>query len=199
MAMVIMAYRAPWAVSLYLLWLVLAYGCGQNPGVWVARGDEGLNQKGPLLYYQGKLLNGVCYQRVGKDTLSREPYREGRMHGVAYAWYNNKVLSEKRMYKKGKRMGIHAGYWENGALRFRYRYLNDLMHGPAEEWYPDGKRSKRMNYLNGREQGIQSAWDEEGRLVVNYEAKNGRNYGLIGQKLCKNTLNDEKNSAVPAH
>jgi hypothetical protein len=48
-----------------------------------------------------------------------------------------------------------------------------------------------MNFHQGHEQGLQQLWQSDGKLWANYEARNGRNYGLVGVKGCATLWKDD--------
>ena len=97
------------------------------------------------------------------------------------------------MYRQGKKIGIHKGYYENGNPKFEYHFIQGEHHGIAKEWYENGQDYKFFHYNMGYEEGSQKAWWENGVIRANYVVKNGRRYGLIGLKLCMNPENSVKN------
>lgn len=55
-----------------------------------------------------------------------------------------------------------------------------------KEWSFDGKLSHLGNFENGQEEGSQKMWYDTGKIRANYVIKNGKRYGLLGTKNCKN-------------
>lgn len=139
------------------------------------------------LYFGTQKYNGfVISQFPNGDTATFIGYLEGLEHGIAKKWYPNKQIAEIRFYKKGKKAGIHKGYWENAKPKFEYHFLEGEHHGLAKEWYEGGQIFKEFHYKMGYEDGSQKAWWENGKIRANYVVKNNRRYGLIGLKLCMN-------------
>ena len=89
-----------------------------------------------------------------------------------------------RTFDAGRKVGVHVGWWPNGAVRFRTRYADDSFDGTNEAWYDTGVRSQRLEYSAGHEEGRQQMWAPDGTLIVNYEMRGGRRYGMINAKPC---------------
>jgi antitoxin component YwqK of YwqJK toxin-antitoxin module len=199
MAMVILVLQVRLASRLACLFLPLLLLACDKPNhdsvkeavrLKINKLDTAFAQHANTLLYKREPFTGVVFLlNKNNDTTFREVYVLGRQENAGMLWYDNGGKREERWYTSGKRTGIHQGWYENGQLKFRYHYQHDLMHGPAEEWYEDGTPYKKMHYAEGHEAGMQKAWSTNGQLKINYEARNGRNYGLTGVKLCKNVWN----------
>jgi hypothetical protein len=187
MALVTLARPARSVSSIGLLGLWLVACQADVPQPTVRRDDPALRPNGPLLLWGKTPFTGrVLALYPNGDTLSVEPFRNGKLHGTAVTWYPNGRKAEARSYDSGRRVGVHEGWWENGRRRFRHAYADDWMEGVSESWYPDGRLAQRRHYARGREAGRQTLWQPDGTLLANYEVRHGRNYGLTGQNPCAN-------------
>lgn len=95
-------------------------------------------------------------------------------------------LMEKRQVINGVRHGWQTAYWENGRKRFEYRAVNDAYEGELKEWAENGQLFHVAHYKNGQEDGLQQMWHPNGAIRSNYVIIQGRRFGLLGTKNCKN-------------
>ena len=163
------------------------------PVTYRAVSDPDLGRKQDTLYYKADKYNGYVYQLSDAgDTLLLFGYWEGLKEGVLRKWYPNKQLQEMRYYHEGKKNGVHTGWWENGNKKFEFRIVDDLNEGNFKEWNHDGRLIKDFNYVHGHEQGSEKLWWNDGTIRANYVVDNGRKYGLIGLKICRNVYDSTK-------
>uniref|UniRef100_UPI003751D279 toxin-antitoxin system YwqK family antitoxin n=1 Tax=Flavobacterium sp. TaxID=239 RepID=UPI003751D279 len=121
-------------------------------------------------------------------------YFNGLEEGTTKKWYANKQLAEKRLYVDGKKEGIHKGWWENGNKKFEFAVSNDEYTNEFKEWNSNGLLVKHFHYKNGQENGSQKLFYENGKVKANYVIINGKRYGLLGTKNCKNVSDSIFNS-----
>lgn len=149
--------------------------------------DSLFQWKQDTLLYRGSYFTGITYSlHSSGDTSVIGTYVKGQLDGWNRKWFTDGQLMEERFYRKGKKEGLHKGYWENHKPRFEYAFVDGEHHGSFSEWYQNGQLFKQMNFVNGYEEGSQRLWWENGSVRANYVVKNGRRYGLIGLKLCSN-------------
>jgi antitoxin component YwqK of YwqJK toxin-antitoxin module len=157
--------------------------------IYLDENDAALTHREGMVYYKDKPYNGWLFSlHAPGDTVMLVAMKHGKEEGVKRTWYPGGKISEERFYVQGKKEGMHKGWYPSGKLRFEYHFSNDEHQGEAKEWYEDGKRYRSFHYNNGSEEGLQQLWWPDGRVRANYVAKNGEQYGLIGRKLCKNTM-----------
>lgn len=139
------------------------------------------------LYFKNKKFSGIQYLLYQKgDTAFIKPYLNGLEEGITKKWYANKQLAEQRLYIDGKKEGIHKGWWENGNKKFEFAVSNDEYTNEFKEWSSSGLLIKHFHYKNGQENGSQKLFYENGKVKANYVLINGKRYGLLGTKNCKN-------------
>jgi antitoxin component YwqK of YwqJK toxin-antitoxin module len=189
-------FLSRWLLTLFAS---IMFGCNNEqesatanvPYVYVQSNNALLHQHEGRLYYNGKPFSGYSIETFENgDTARITPYINGKEEGWAKAFYTNKQIAEERFYVHGKKEGIHKGWWPNAKPKFEYHFLNDEHQGELKEWFSNGRLSRVFHYSKGYENGSQKMWWENGDIRANYFVKNGERYGLIGQKLCRNILND---------
>jgi antitoxin component YwqK of YwqJK toxin-antitoxin module len=137
-----------------------------------------------VVYINGKVYTGFIYKLYpnNKDTFLIDEYSDGLLNGISKKWYANNQIMEKRNYSTGKKNGRQISYWENGNKKFEFVAKDDEL----KEWTNEGKLIHLANYVNGQEEGTQKLWYNNGKIRANYVMKNGKRYGLLGTKNCKN-------------
>ncbi len=101
-------------------------------------------------------------------------------------YYPNRQLMEYREFRNDMKNGKQIGYWDNGNKRFEFVAKDDAYEGALKEWDYNEKLFHLANYKNGQEEGVQKLWYENGKIRANYVIINGRRFGLLGTKNCKN-------------
>lgn len=192
-----MARRALLAFN--ILWLAVSLtACTEKqteykiiPDILLPAGSSWLQHQQGILYCNGVPFSGRVFSLFANgDTAQIAPYYQGREEGWMRAWYEGGARHEERFFVAGKKEGIHKSWWPNGQLKFSYHFTNDEHEGAAKEWYSNGKPSRFFHYKKGQEDGLQQLWWEDGTLRANYVVKEGQQYGMVGRKLCKNTLDE---------
>jgi antitoxin component YwqK of YwqJK toxin-antitoxin module len=188
-------FHSRWLLTLIA---IIISGCNEQelsianvPQVYIQSNNALLHQHEGLLYYNGKLFSGYSIETFKNgDTARITPYVSGKEERWAKAYYANKQIAEERFYVHGKKEGTHKGWWPNAKPKFEYHFLNDEHDGELKEWFSNGSLARVFHYSKGYESGSQKMWWENGDIRANYVVRNGERYGLIGQKLCRNILND---------
>lgn len=157
------------------------------PKNYVLHTDTNFHQHQDTLYYQQQYFTGFSYALFDNgDTQLVKSYFNGLEEGLQQEWYSNKQLTEQRFYINGKKEGLQQGWWQNGKQKFIFTAADDQFIGEVKEWTVTGLLYRDFNYVNGREEGSQKMWWENGTIRANYVIKNGKKYGLLGLKICKN-------------
>lgn len=158
------------------------------PPIYHALSEGNFGVKNDTVFLNGKKYDGFLYQlnTNGKDTLSIESFKNGLLSGISKKWFPNGQLMEERYFLNGKKNGLQVAYWENGNKRFEFMAQNDAYEGELKEWSISGHLYHLGNYVNGQEEGTQRMWYENGKLRANYVIVQGKRYGLLGTKNCKN-------------
>jgi antitoxin component YwqK of YwqJK toxin-antitoxin module len=163
------------------------------PSKWVNENDKGLTRSRGVLYYNNVAFSGWIYNDYPNGNRYTEtPYHNGKEEGIMKRWYADHKLEQERLFINGKKEGIHRGWWPDGKPKFEYYFENDEHNGTAKEWFSNSSPYRAFAYKAGHEEGRQQMWWDNGTIRANYVVKDGKQYGLIGRKLCKNTMKNEK-------
>lgn len=119
------------------------------------------------------------------SCLKKDEEKNGKLF-VLKKYYTNHQLMEYREFRNEMKNGKQIAYWENGKKRFEYMAKNDACEGELREWDYNGNLFHLAHYKNGHEEGVQKLWYENGKIRANYVILNGRRFGLLGTKNCKN-------------
>lgn len=139
-----------------------------------------------ILHIKQKLFSGVAikYFDSSKQVASVQSFFNGKEQGWLYTYYNNGMKESKRYFKLGEKDSVHTGWWDNGNIRFEYRFENGNYHGLFKEWYQySGKPLKEIVYENGTDISGKG-WRENGKLYMNFVNRDGRRYGLQNAQPC---------------
>ena len=158
------------------------------PKIYTLKSSAAVNLKNDIVFLHDKKYSGFLYELAlnTKDTISIEGYHQGLLQGISKKWYPNKQLLEARFYNQGEKHGKQISYWEDGKTRFEFTAENDLYEGELKEYNAEGKLFHLATYKNGQEEGTQKMWYDNGKTRANYVIINGKRYGLLGTKNCKN-------------
>ena len=196
-----MERRAPYPSKLiglasFLVLVAIIYISAQYkviPAKWINENDKHLTHNGGMLYYNNEAFCGWIYSDYPNGNRAQTtPYFNGKEEGIMESWYPDNKPEQKRLFVSGKKQGVHKGWWPNGNLKFEYYFTDDEHNGSAKEWFNNNKLYRYFNYKNGHEDGRQQLWWDNGTIRANYVVKDGHQYGIIGRKLCKNVLKNEK-------
>ena len=182
------------ALILISLW---AYSCKEDkpinfgvavPQIFVPKQSQFLESQNDVMYFKNKKFDGFLYelQPNSLDTMAVEGFLDGVLNGVTKKWYSNRQLFEERYYANGQKNGKQISYWENGKVRFEFVAKNDQYEGELKEYNMEGKLFHLATYKNGQEEGTQKMWYDNGKIRANYYIIDGKRYGLLGTKNCKN-------------
>ena len=175
----------------------MAYSCKRDkpkifqvnvPNVFVSKQSKFLLNQDEIVFFKNKKFDGYLFEMYpnSKDTMSVEGFMEGILSGVTKKWYSNHQLLEERNFAVGQKNGKQVSYWDNGKTRFEFVAKNDQYEGELKEYSIEGKLFHLATYKNGQEEGPQKMWYDNGKIKANYFIINGKRYGLLGTKNCKN-------------
>ncbi len=157
------------------------------PKTYILKSNLNFSIKNNQVFLNEKEYSGFVLQLYeNKDTATVEGYYKGFLSGVQKKWYPNKQLMEERYYLENQKNGKQIAYWENGNKKFQFVAKNDAYEGEMKEWTFDGKLIHLATYKNGQEEGTQKMWYDNGKIRANYVIIEGKRYGLLGTKNCKN-------------
>jgi antitoxin component YwqK of YwqJK toxin-antitoxin module len=185
-----MARRALSAISIVISFaLALASCADRHHTADVARSidDISFTTVQDTLFYNGAKFTGLAFQLTATgDSLLSSPYENGLREGFTKKWYGNGEVVELRNYHLGQKHGPQNGWWPSGQKKYEFTASADHYEGSYKEWNQQGLLIKHFHYADGQESGAQQLWYDDGTTRANYVIKDGRRYGLLGTKNCKN-------------
>ncbi|WP_445756374.1 toxin-antitoxin system YwqK family antitoxin [Polaribacter sp.] len=158
------------------------------PKVYVLKSSSNISFKSDTILLNHNKYSGYLYELnpVNRDTILLEAYSGGLQNGVSKKWYATKKIMEQRNYLNGRKIGKQIAYWENGNKKFEFIAKDDAYEGEMKEWNIEGKLIHLANFKNGQENGTQKMWYDNGKIRANYVIIDGKRYGLLGTKNCRN-------------
>lgn len=170
----------------FLAWALLS--CLQPEEKMLLKDPMTISWEADRLRVNQKMYTGGLFQLFpnGRDTASVEHYVQGLEDGVWRKYYPSGRLFEIRTFQKGKKIGTYEAWWENGKRMRVFEFENDEYQGFCREWNSSGQLIREMHYEKGHEQGTQKMFYDNGKIKSNYWMENGRRYGLLGTKNCRN-------------
>ncbi len=174
--------------SFFVVLLFLSCDKQEAKELFVVRSSPSISIKKDVVFFNKKKFNGRLFELNAnqKDTILSQGYKNGLLNGICKKWFSNNQLMESREYKLGKKNGKQVSYWENGNKRFEFTAKDDAYEGEMKEWAVNGKLFHLAHFKNGQEEGAQKMWYENGKIRANYVIVDGKRYGLLGTKNCKN-------------
>ncbi|PDS21652.1 toxin-antitoxin system YwqK family antitoxin [Flavobacterium branchiophilum] len=171
--------------------MFLAFSCTKKepkvPHIFQLKSAKMVHFVNDVAFVNQQKFSGYLYDLYpNKDTVSVEGFINGKLWGRCRKWYPNQQLMEERFYYQGRKNGTQTAYWDNGNKRFEFVAKDDAYQGELKEWSFDGKLSHVGHFKEGQEEGSQKMWYDTGKIRANYVIKNGKRYGLLGTKNCKN-------------
>lgn len=82
-------------------------------------------------------------------------YKNHKLHGEYYEWhekgnfYPNSRLKIYVNYTNGLKNGNYLEWWQNGIIRIKAYYKNDVLDGEYLVFNKDGSRSEEIRYILG--------------------------------------------------
>ncbi|MES2809741.1 MAG: toxin-antitoxin system YwqK family antitoxin [Bacteroidota bacterium] len=185
-----MVRRVQYRVNILLVWLIQACSGNKTPEQMPMFNAAHIKVRieNGLLMQNGQPFTGIIYalQPNQKDTSEMVCFNHGHEHGVWKRFYPGGKLGEVRYFENGKKTGRLQGWWPNGKNKLDYQFKDGEYQGLCREWQADGRLIAAMNYEQGHESGHQLQYYSDGKVKANYIIINGRRYGLLGTKNCKN-------------
>ena len=105
------------------------------------------------------------FSEFDETLVAEEMYKAGKKNGIAKAYYAGKQVVEEINWKDGLREGSWVQYFDDGIVKLKGTYNNDLKEGPITVFYPTGQKFNTGQYLNGYPEGKWLSYDLDGKLL----------------------------------
>ncbi len=112
-----------------------------------------------------------------KGRLRYLPNEDGSGETVGY--YENGALRFRYPLWNGEINGVGKTWYESGALKCEEHCCGGVIHGPAYYWYPDGIMEQERHYRSGKLHGLQKDWHSSGVLKAQRTFVNGILHGAV--------------------
>lgn len=138
-----------------------------------------------LFYFSGKPAAEGWYVDQSKDSVwtyysefdgsvrIREPYLDGKLHGLSISYYPDGRISQEVEWKQDVKEGAWKQYYKNGVPRLSGHFKNGLLQGTYEVYYPDRTIKIKGNYLLNKSNGTWYFYNERGEEIYALEYVNG--------------------------
>ena len=140
--------------------------CGKQPSVVSTFNDKDdsawvqyFTVKGKLVS-EGKMIDKeregewVAYHEKSKQVMSREFYKDGKLHGKQTTYYPDGKITEELSYVNGIKEGENLYYSPEGVLIKKLQYRNDQLEGAATYYDAFGVVVIEGNYKQGKKPGL---------------------------------------------
>jgi len=105
--------------------------------------------------------------------------KNGQLHGLLKAYYENGNVKKLGSYLNGKENGLFKEYNEDGTMNFEYSMKDGVMNGAFKTYYENGQLKKSGSFLNGKANGNFKEYAENGELDVTYTKLNDEYNGTL--------------------
>ena len=117
---------------------------------------------------------------------------EGMTSRYAEKYHHDGSLSEKTLYKDGKKNGLTESYYESGQLFRRQTFVNGKKKGLSETYHPNGQLKQSAVFKDGEEDGEQKSYSIGGHLTVTAMFKKGIKQGVSKEYFPNGSLRSKK-------
>lgn len=134
--------------------------------------------------YKNDMLDGlsVSFDKNGR-TLSKQEYKEGQLDGKSILYTDKGFIQEESDYKAGKRDGVTTWYLydekKQGAKYVMYTYKDGMFEGVQETYYENGNVKTRKMFSNNVANGLATEYYEDGSVKSECTYKNGEVKGRV--------------------
>jgi len=133
-----------------------------------------------LYYKNGKQAAEGWYENKVKDSVwnyfsefdgtvrIREPYWNGKLHGMVRSYYPSGQVSEEVSWLQNKKDGAWRQFYTDGSLRLESWYRDDMLHGSYELFYADNTRMPALIRQHYSALGRRERIREHGARLLDY-------------------------------
>ncbi len=127
------------------------------------------------------VLDGLQVERRKEkagERLVASHYLCGVVHGVTKAFNVDGVVVREEMYLQGKLVDVATNYYEDGNVRQRSTFVDDIQHGPMYSYNTKGVLVEESEWVDGRPDGFIKGYTDTGILESVVEFKAGKQEGM---------------------
>ncbi|MDP4280728.1 MAG: hypothetical protein Q8867_01125 [Bacteroidota bacterium] len=105
------------------------------------------------------------YSEYDGALVSEENYKIGIKEGDEITYYPSGGKSDFISWKNGKKTGSWVQYYQDGKIKLKGMYLDDLREGPVEAFFLSGQKIFTGQYHKGDPDGIWIYYNEKGEIT----------------------------------
>ena len=130
-------------------------------------------------YNENSELHGVykIYHKEGGYLYEEGNYKNGKLEGKVYYYYDNGKVKKEIPFVNGKRNGTVTKYYKNGNIQYIEHYKNGIICCEAKDFYDNGQLKIATNYKNGKLDSSYVFYYENGDLKITQHYKEGKRHG----------------------
>ncbi|MCD4793993.1 MAG: hypothetical protein K8R54_12215 [Bacteroidales bacterium] len=122
------------------------------------------------------IKHGKCVVfTVDGDTLNLLNYKNNKLHGLQYTFYDNHNLFSQINFKNGMSHGIKKVFYENGVLEYKVEFKKGLLWNVFIQNDITGKILPKNKFINGN--GYICLYSDKGELYEHGNVINGKAHG----------------------
>lgn len=134
--------------------------------------------------YKNDMIDGWNYSWTrGGKIVSKQEYKDGQLDGKSVIYTDQGFVQEESGYKAGKRHGETTWYLyeekTQGPKYVMYTYKDGMFEGVQETYYENGNVKTRKMFSNNVANGLATEYYEDGSLKSECTYKNGEVKGRV--------------------
>jgi antitoxin component YwqK of YwqJK toxin-antitoxin module len=139
--------------------------------------EDGRKTRSVSYFKNGRMMARGNYINMKKDSIwlfysendtclvSREPYSDGQLQGIATTYYPDGKIAEQIEYRNGIKDGLWEQFFTTGKLKLKGAYSNGENIGPFIVYFPGGQIMMTGTYAEGHQDGEWRYYEESGKMV----------------------------------
>lgn len=96
----------------------------------------------------------VYYHKKSNEVMTREQYKDGKLHGKKITYYPNGKITEELLYENGVMQGENLYFSPEGVLLKKLKYVKGELHGPATYYDAHGNVVIEGFYKKGKKDSV---------------------------------------------
>ena len=135
-----------------------------------------LYHKNGKILAKGKFINEKkdsiwnYYRKSDELLVSKDNYKDGKMHGESISYYPIGNIAEIINYNNGQKQGAWKKYFQDASIQLEGNYFDDEIDGKFDLYYPGGILKTTGGYKKSLKQGDFKYYSSSGKLekIENY-------------------------------
>ena len=142
----------------------------------------------------GEPFSGAVIKKGPNEYNMTYFYQNGKRHGVAISYYDNKQIELEITYKNGIKDGEEIKFHANGKPAYKKTYKNNMLNGEEILFDENGKAQKQSFYKDNKLDGKVSYFNDKGEYTKIENYKDNIKHGV--EHIVENNVLREENHYV---